>query len=345
MKINFWHGDIFLKKEIISIVVPVYNVEKYLNRCVNSLINQSYDNLEIILVDDGSHDSSPAICDYLAKKDDRIKVIHKRNGGLSSARNAGIYIAKGKYIGFVDSDDDVESDMYEKMFSIAEQYNVDFVMSDYKRIESDEHQYLKTLDIDKGYYNRQKIINNVFPNLIMSENLEYGPLLSVWNCLYRREFLKKNRLVFDEKVRWSEDNIFSAIAGYNCQSFYYMKGEALYHYYNNPGSITTSYRKGAWVVYSIMNKHLHKYFDNVSDYDFHRQLKLHLMFYACNCTNQEALLPRKQAITGIRDILDSRQLMDAFSGFKMPNVNFKLKLQLYLIKYRKSRLLFYIKRR
>lgn len=330
---------------MISIIVPVYKTEKHLDRCVDSLINQTTREIEIILVDDGSPDSCPSLCDSWAKRDHRIKVVHKENGGLSSARNAGLALATGKYVGFVDSDDDVEYDMYQKMFSVAEQYNVDFVMSDYQRIESVEHQYLKTLDIDNGYYDRQKIIKDIFPNLIMRENLEYGPLLSVWHCLYRREFLSNNCLVFDEKVRWSEDNIFSAIAGYNCQSFYYMKGEALYHYYNNPGTITTSYRKGAWDVYSIMNKHLHKYFDNVSDYDFHRQLKLHLMYYACNCTNQEISLPKEHAINGIRDILNSPQLKDAFSGFKMPNVSVKLKLQLYLIKYRKSRLLYYIKSR
>lgn len=329
----------------VSIVVPVYKTEKYLNRCVYSLLNQTLDNIEIILVNDGSPDACPQICDELSNRDERIKVIHKKNGGLSSARNAGMSVAKGEYIGFVDSDDDVESDMYERMFSIAKQYNIDLVMSDYIRIESDEHQYLKTLNIDKGYYDRQKIINDIFPNLIMSENLEYGPLLSVWHCLYRRKFLSNNCLVFDEKVRWSEDNIFSAIAGYNCQSFFYMKGEALYHYYNNPGTITTSYRKDSWDVYSIMNKHLHKYFDNVSEYDFQRQLKLHLLFYTCNCTNQEISLPKKQAINGIREILNSPQLKDAFSGFKMPNVNFKLKIQLYLIKYRKSRLLYYLKSR
>lgn len=324
----------------VSVIIPVYNVENYLRRCVDSVIKQTLSDIEIILVDDGSPDSCPTICDELRRKDSRIIVIHKENGGLSSTRNAGMKIATGKYIGFVDSDDDINPKMYEKMVYIAEKYNVDFVMSDYLRIENKERHIKKSLDIDGGYYDKSKIINDIFPNLIMSESVDYGPLLSVWNCLYRKEFLQKNNLCFDEGVRWSEDNIFSAIMGYHCNSFYYMKGEALYHYYNNPGTITTSYREGSWKVYSTMNNHLHKFFDNVADYDFSRQLKLHLMYYASNCINQEATLPKEQALKGIKDILNSQNLREAFCDFKMPKVNYKLKIQLYLMKFRNSRLLY-----
>ena len=92
-------------QKLISVIVPIYNVERYLEKCVNSILVQTYSNLEIILVDDGSPDNCPQLCDQLAKKDSRIVVVHKKNGGLSSARNAGIDIARGEYIGFVDSDD------------------------------------------------------------------------------------------------------------------------------------------------------------------------------------------------------------------------------------------------
>ena len=97
--------------DLISIIVPIYNVEQYLNQCLQSVCSQSYDNLEIILVDDGSSDRSPELCDEWAEKDSRIHVIHKQNGGLSDARNTGISCAKGEYIAFVDSDDWIEKDM------------------------------------------------------------------------------------------------------------------------------------------------------------------------------------------------------------------------------------------
>ena len=112
---------------LISIIVPVYNVEKYLPRCVDSILNQTYRNLEVILVDDGTKDSCDVICDAYAQKDSRVRVIHKENGGLSSARNAGIDIARGEYLGFVDSDDWIEPETYESLLELAKKYDVKLV--------------------------------------------------------------------------------------------------------------------------------------------------------------------------------------------------------------------------
>ena len=112
---------------LISVIVPIYNVEEYLNRCVESIVNQTYQNLEIILVNDGSPDNCPQMCDDWAKKDSRIKVIHKINGGLSNARNAGMKIAEGKYISFIDSDDYVALDFFETLLAVMENENSDVV--------------------------------------------------------------------------------------------------------------------------------------------------------------------------------------------------------------------------
>ena len=114
-------------KPLLSVVIPVYNVEAYLSRCVDSVLDQTYDSLEIILVNDGSTDASGAICDAYAEKDSRVRVIHKENGGLSSARNTGLDAATGEYIAFLDSDDWVESDAYEHMLAVMEKYEVKLV--------------------------------------------------------------------------------------------------------------------------------------------------------------------------------------------------------------------------
>lgn len=326
----------------VSIIVPVYKVEKYLERCVSSLRNQTLRDLEIILVDDGSPDSCPAMCDSMAQRDDRIQVIHKKNGGLSSARNAGLRVASGDYIGFVDSDDDVAPHMYEKMLRVIECENVDFVMSDYLRFPAEGKPYLQTVYIPGGRYDRAKIEKEILPNLIMRESIDYGPLLSVCHCLYRTEFLQSNQIMFDEQVRWSEDNIFSAIVGYLADSFYYIKGEALYHYYQNPGTITTAYRPGAWEVYCTMNRHLHSFFDPVQDYDFSRQLKLHMIYYACNCLGQACSQPKETAFQEMKRILNAPELINAFTEFPMPAVPVKLKLQLMLMKHRCTGLLYKI---
>lgn len=135
--------------ELISIIVPIYNVEKYLERCLSSLVNQTYKNIEIILVDDGSLDNSSFLCDDWAKKDKRICVIHKDNGGLSDARNAGLDIAKGAYVLFVDSDDFVDLDMCEKL-SIYIHNNVDIVSFGFKRVYDDhEDPFVDLFDVKK----------------------------------------------------------------------------------------------------------------------------------------------------------------------------------------------------
>ena len=116
-----------MSKPLISVIVPVYNVEKYLGKCVDSILAQTYENLEIILVEDGTRDGCGAICDAYAAKDPRVRVIHKENGGLSSARNAGMDIARGEYFGFVDSDDWIEPETYETLLNLAEKYDADLV--------------------------------------------------------------------------------------------------------------------------------------------------------------------------------------------------------------------------
>ena len=122
----------------ISIIVPVYNVERYLGKCINSILNQTFADFELILVDDGSTDRSGYICDDYKKKDNRIKVIHKENGGLSSARNAGLDIAKEKYIGFVDSDDFINKNMYEFLYKDIKVNNSDIAICDYEEVYENE---------------------------------------------------------------------------------------------------------------------------------------------------------------------------------------------------------------
>ena len=119
--------------ELISVIVPIYNIDRYVGICIESIIKQTYDNLEIILVDDGSTDKSPVICDLYATKDNRIKVIHKPNGGLVSARKAGVQNATGKFVGYVDGDDYVEPTFFESLYNAITRYDADVAISGYSR--------------------------------------------------------------------------------------------------------------------------------------------------------------------------------------------------------------------
>ena len=171
------------QKDLISIIVPVYNMELYLERCMNSIWRQTYQNLEIILVDDGSTDNSPQMCDDYARKDARIKVVHKKNGGLSDARNAGLAIATGTYIGYVDSDDWIEPDMYERMYEACINHQAQVAVCRYAQIYKDHtvqggngkvtvFEREELLKAYIGYYEAYIIYNSVWSKLFAREIVE-----------------------------------------------------------------------------------------------------------------------------------------------------------------------------
>lgn len=179
----------------VSVVVPIYNVEKYLHQCVNSILAQTLKDIEIILVDDGSPDNCPAICDEFAKQDNRVKVIHKTNGGLGAAYNTGIDAAQGEYIGFVESDDWIEPKMYQVMYDIAVKKDADLIKCDFYSYNSQNTP--ASVPHPHGNANLQAIYpeNKVF-------SIDQAPLLlayhsSVWASLYKKEFIKNLRFKED----------------------------------------------------------------------------------------------------------------------------------------------------
>lgn len=177
---------------LISIIVPVYNVEKYLKRCVDSILSQTYKNFECILVDDGSTDSSGKLCDEYANRDSRIKVIHKKNGGQADARNVGMDTAIGEYIGFVDSDDRIHPQMYEILINTAIKENTDMTVCKYSEVEENtcESIYIN-YDINKieyeTYYGKE-MLDEYF-----TKNFCYRCSTVVWTKLYKKKVLQKLR--------------------------------------------------------------------------------------------------------------------------------------------------------
>lgn len=223
--------------ELISVIVPVYNVEKYLKKCVNSIINQTYKNLEIILVDDGSPDQSGALCDRLSEKDSRIRVIHKKNGGVSTARNAGIEAATGEYICFVDSDDWLPVNAVWNLLSMAEKEKADFVMGAAIQVGV------------TGAPEIQSCKNETFSKPQCDKLMEYVPLLrSPWAKLFSLNIVQDNHLRFAEGMTYGEDSAF--VWNYLC--------------YCNQFSITSS----AVYYYSLLNlsNACSKYYPQVNEW-------------------------------------------------------------------------------
>ncbi len=254
----------------VSIIVPVYNVEKYLERCVDSLRNQTLEDIEIILVDDASKDGSSKMCDDYASDDSRIKVLHKQNEGAGMARNSGIGIASGKYIGFVDSDDYVSENMFEILYNKAELYNSDLVMSGVifagGNMFSEEGTYtIKTYFDSDTHFDSRELLNNLRMGIVGSlpendDDSRYG--MSVWKNLFKRDVIINNNLKFEsEREMLSEDALFmidyigviEKATGIN---------EALYYYFRNQQSISKSYKQERFDKGIVFVNQVKKRFEN-----------------------------------------------------------------------------------
>ena len=190
---------------VLSVIVPIYKVEKYLEQCIESILQQSYKNFELILVDDGSPDNCPTICEQYAKKDNRIRVVHKQNGGLVSARKAGLQIAKGTYVAYVDGDDWIDSDMYERCILIMEKENADVMVCGYcAEIEDGTstcmHSFLRT-----GVYRGEKLEELYRKALYSGKFYEPGIVAAVWNKVYRKDILLENQFNVSDNIRMGED--------------------------------------------------------------------------------------------------------------------------------------------
>ena len=228
--------------ELISIIIPVYNIEKYIYRSVNSIINQTYRNLEIILVDDGSDDKSGSICDEYKIKDHRIKIVHKDNAGLGHARNSGLNIATGKYVTFIDGDDYIGSTHIEDMYSLIVKTQTDTCMAGYTRVYSDRQESHKHVCSGKVY--KGNIKEEILPRMcgFDSKGANYIEM-SVCMVLFSNEIIRNNNLRFvSERDYVSEDLIFDFD--------YYLLSNGVcvsdltdYYYCDNEGSLTTKYRK------------------------------------------------------------------------------------------------------
>ncbi|WP_084782120.1 glycosyltransferase family 2 protein [Bacillus niameyensis] len=224
----------------ISIIVPIYNVEDYLHQSISSILNQTFKDFELILVNDGSTDKCGEICDEYARQDSRLKVIHKENGGVSSARNRGIDAAKGEYIGYVDPDDEIEPQMYELLVNQAIRTNADMVVCQMKTINLNTNTISVSSVCDEGVLDKKGIKEKIIPAIL---DKKYFSLLSCANKLYRKSWLVKEEFRFDEEKSHGEDVRlnFKLLTHINCIVFV---SKPLYIYYIRPrSSLTQMFRE------------------------------------------------------------------------------------------------------
>lgn len=253
---------------LFSVIVPIFNKEKYINECIDSILNQSFNNFELILVDDGSSDNCPSICDSYKKKDSRVVAIHKENGGLVSARKAGTKIAKGEYIVCVDADDYIENNYLSGIAKEIENKHAEIICTGHTRLDESKKQKI-SINYRSGYYTKEDIINEIYPSLVQDKKMNHFPV-NIWSKAYKKVLYSKIQLNVDESVKIGEDGVVSIPYIYMANSMSIIE-EYGYVYRINNLSMTNSiavldplYPKKAYIEYI-------KYIDKES-YDFKEQL-------------------------------------------------------------------------
>ena len=220
-----------MEANLISVVIPVYRVEQYLRRCVDSVLAQTYTQIEVILVDDGSPDGCPAICDAYAREDGRVRVIHQKNAGLSGARNRGIEAAEGEWLAFVDSDDYLAPEFLERLYRACVDTDSEMSVCRWEYVKGEQPIPECGSGAVRTYSGREMLANLYRP--------DGAYFVVAWNKLYRRELIELHGLRMDPKVRWCEDFMFN-LEYIRYAARFYALDEPVYYYVKNPQSLVST---------------------------------------------------------------------------------------------------------
>ncbi|MDO5415018.1 MAG: glycosyltransferase family 2 protein [Bacillota bacterium] len=267
------------KYPLFSVVVPVYNIEKYIEDCIHSLQAQTFENIEIILVDDGSTDNCSQICDKYAETDSKITVIHKKNGGLVSARQAGVEMAHGEYVACIDGDDWIDKNYFNKFSQIIELYNPDIICCGAVWAFSN-HLEEQPYNLQLGMYKKEDIIKNIYP-IIEGDDGKYFPP-SLWAKVFRKELYLKQQLAVNTRIKIGEDHACVKPCIYEANSLYIME-DCLYYYRQNDMSMTKNRKAFDVDGPQLIGEHFEKQLP-INEFDFKEQVNrnvVHNLFNVC----------------------------------------------------------------
>lgn len=307
--------------DLVSIIVPIYNSEKYLYQCINSIINQTYDNIEIILVDDGSTDKSVEICREFAERDQRIKFLSQINSGPSVARNIGINHAKGNYIQFVDSDDTLEKNATEELVN-AIRKGFDLVICGYKIVQMNKNIY--RVPSISGNFSRESFLKRF--GVFIKDNLINSPV----NKLYRRDILNNNYIRFDENINLGEDLIFNLQYLEYCNKISVIP-DVLYKYQKfNTNSLTQGYRKELFQNQQMLFKTIKRFMKKNKIYNGSNKEFLAVSFSnsivisLANFFHEHCELDSKEIKREIKNIIQNDDVKAKYKYFKRGNTQKKI---------------------
>lgn len=309
--------------DLVSIIVPVYNVEKYLKQCIESLINQTYKNIEIILVEDGSKDSSPKICNRYAKKDTRVKVIHQKNSGVSEARNKGIDQSKGEWITFVDADDYIAPDFCQKMLAIALQTESQCVICAYNKIYSNNT--VEILKNENLQLNREEFLEKIFD---VQSGFGFCHM-KLWNA----RIIKENKIRFNKELKVAEDALFCITMSDYINNIYFLN-QALYNYRINSESTVRKFDENYTKKYlSAMIKTKDYIIKNKKEeIRFYNYVAYHVLLIVINyCFHPEN---EKKGIQLLKEICEIPEFKEAIEYSNYEGFSFTRKATLFTLKHK-----------
>lgn len=319
-----------------SVILPIYNVEPYLERCIQSILMQTFNDYEMILVDDGSTDESGRICDTYADKYDHIRVVHKENGGLSSSRNAGMGIARGEYIWWVDADDWVEKHALSQLYDAVNDDKPDIVKFNYVRVADTETSVLSSAT--PGKYTQKSEIDMLLRRSFV-ETSKF--VLSAWSHLYKREFLQREDLCFvSEREIGSEDYLFNLQALLVASQIVVIK-DTLYFYELRMGSLSQRYKENAPQKYTALYMKLRSFYNKrevLKEYEYviNRFFIWHLIHGIC--ISNEYTLSEKHRLPDARknvvEMLAMQEIRRAIRRMDISGLSWKQKLHVKAIKFR-----------
>lgn len=335
-------------KPLLSVIVAVYNTEKYLEECIDSIINQTFSDYEVILVDDGSTDNSGEICDRYAERFEFITVIHKNNGGIANTRKAGFAKSIGQYISYIDSDDTIEPNTYEYMVNKATQYDADAVVCNIL-LDTGNKKTLGKNIISSGIYDKARLKKEFYPYMLFGgENGTPGVIPSLCNKIIKRDILKNALMATDDSVYFGED----ALCTFPClldANKVFVCDRAFYHYRMVETSVTHVYDNKLIDKFILLIELLDKAFKE-RNFDGRKQLDFYTVRFSVDVIRNELLynkkLSLKERINIVSDYLEHPQISQAFKNVSSSEFQNNNYIKLKLIKKKKIfilYLLFYIK--
>ena len=321
-----------------SVIVPIYNVQKYLNRCIDSVLSQTFEDYELILVDDGSLDECGTICDEYAKKDERIKVIHKENGGLVSARQAGISVATGEYVFHLDGDDAALPDALESAYEIIKKHRPDIVSFSYKRcIDGEVRETVEDI-VEEGLYDKAAMEQKIYPRLLSDENMK-NLFYFLWGKAIKRELATKYQLMVNTKISQGED-VSCTTPCFLDSDKVYMSKNPIYLYTVRNDSLTTNFKTAqitqiADTIIGLQNLDIKKpdsFSAQISRYSF-------FMCFAILAAAAEG--NHFDSVSELKKLISESLHKEEIKKAHFENVTIKTRISLFLMKKNMIRMTFY----